>query len=168
MTEAALKPCPFCGGEAEIERLGDHRQSTIYQCTNCGCSLETSEEWGHGDRWNERARPAASGDLRERITGTIRGIYGVGVGTFAGGHQDKSINRAVDAILASLPSLDEEAIRSDERERCAVTAENHSFARDIEWWLTSTKKDVSAESCHSVADAIRSRAALQQQEGRET
>jgi hypothetical protein len=117
---AALKPCPFCGHEAEIERYGDRGRSTIYQCTFCSCNLETGEEWGHGRVWNERASPAASGDLRERITGTIRGIYGVGVGTFSGGHQDKSINRAVDAILAALPGLDEQAIRSDERERCVA------------------------------------------------
>lgn len=51
----ALAPCPFCGGEAEIERRGDRRQSTIYQCTSCGCTLETGEEWGHGERWNTRA-----------------------------------------------------------------------------------------------------------------
>jgi hypothetical protein len=49
-----LLPCPFCGSEAEIERLGNHRQSTIYACTDCGCSLETGEEWGHGRRWNTR------------------------------------------------------------------------------------------------------------------
>ena len=62
-------------------------------------------------------RPVASGDLRERIARIVGGIYGLGVGTFAGGHQDKSINRAVDAI-ASLPGLNEESIRSSERERC--------------------------------------------------
>lgn len=50
-----LLPCPFCGGEAEIERYGDPRQSTIYACANCGCRLETGEEWDHGTGWNERA-----------------------------------------------------------------------------------------------------------------
>jgi len=53
--EVALLPCPFCGSEAEIERRGDHRVSTIYQCTFCGCSLETGEEWSHGRDWNNRA-----------------------------------------------------------------------------------------------------------------
>ncbi|HEV7286687.1 MAG TPA: hypothetical protein VGN75_17685, partial [Kaistia sp.] len=53
----SLAPCPFCGNEAEIERLGDRRQSTIYSCTFCGCSLETGEEWGHGTDWNRRAAP---------------------------------------------------------------------------------------------------------------
>lgn len=51
-----LLPCPFCGSEAEIERYGDHRQSTIYACTMCGCRLETGEEWGHGENWNRRAK----------------------------------------------------------------------------------------------------------------
>ncbi len=55
-----LKPCPFCGNEAEIERYGTRRQSTIYTCTNCGCRLETGEEWGHGDDWNKRPTEAAA------------------------------------------------------------------------------------------------------------
>jgi Lar family restriction alleviation protein len=50
-----LKPCPFCGGEAEIERYGDHSRSTIYACTNCGCRLETGEEGDFGTDWNRRA-----------------------------------------------------------------------------------------------------------------
>ena len=49
-----LLPCPFCGGEAEIKRYGDRRQSTIYACTMCGCKLETGEEWDHGADWNRR------------------------------------------------------------------------------------------------------------------
>jgi Lar family restriction alleviation protein len=49
-----LQPCPFCGGEAEIERYGNRRQSTIYACTMCGCRLETNEERNFGARWNER------------------------------------------------------------------------------------------------------------------
>jgi Lar family restriction alleviation protein len=50
-----LLPCPFCGGEAEIERAGDHHRSTVYTCTYCGASLETGEEWNHGQMWNQRA-----------------------------------------------------------------------------------------------------------------
>lgn len=55
-----LLPCPFCGGEAHIERYGDRRQSTQYACDACGCSLETGEEWGHGAGWNKRAARATS------------------------------------------------------------------------------------------------------------
>ena len=53
--EPELLPCPFCGGEAEIVRLGDRRRSTQYNCTMCGCFLETGEDWGHGTAWNRRA-----------------------------------------------------------------------------------------------------------------
>lgn len=59
-----LKACPFCGGEAEIERVGNRRVSTVYQCTNCGCSLETGEEWGHGKGWNTRT-PAPDEEVVE-------------------------------------------------------------------------------------------------------
>lgn len=63
----ALKPCPFCGGEAEIERLGNARQSTIYSCTECGCSLETGEEWSHGRRWNDRAQTTSPAEKDAEI-----------------------------------------------------------------------------------------------------
>jgi hypothetical protein len=57
MLSEELLPCPFCGGSASIERYGNARQSTIYQCDNCSCSLETGEEWGHGRMWNARQSP---------------------------------------------------------------------------------------------------------------
>lgn len=43
--------------------------------------------------------PSSPG-LRAKVASIIRGIYGVGVGAYAGGHQDKSISSAVDAITA--------------------------------------------------------------------
>lgn len=49
-----LKPCPFCGGKAEISQLGDRRKSTVYSCLECGCKLETNEEFSHGKDWNGR------------------------------------------------------------------------------------------------------------------
>ena len=49
-----LLPCPFCSGQAEVERFGTPKQSTIYVCTDCGCKLETGEEWGFGREWNKR------------------------------------------------------------------------------------------------------------------
>jgi len=51
-----LKPCPFCDGEAEFERLGNHRQSCIVACTMCGARHESSDEGEHcGSSWNHRA-----------------------------------------------------------------------------------------------------------------
>lgn len=49
-----LKPCPFCGGSASFERIGDKRQSTIVRCDMCGCSLESGDEWNHCSSWNRR------------------------------------------------------------------------------------------------------------------
>lgn len=54
---AELKPCPFCGGRAEVEREGTSKQSCVVVCEDCGCRLE-SNEIGHGERWNRRADPA--------------------------------------------------------------------------------------------------------------
>lgn len=50
-----LKPCPFCGGEAEVESHGNHRQSTIISCGDCGVTHESGDEGEMvGRSWNER------------------------------------------------------------------------------------------------------------------
>jgi Lar family restriction alleviation protein len=52
----ALLPCPFCGGQAEIVRVGTRSQSTIIDCSDCGCRLESADEGDqYGDAWNRRA-----------------------------------------------------------------------------------------------------------------
>jgi len=54
-TEDILLPCPFCGGEAYFERIGDRRQSEIVRCEDCGCSLESSNTGGlKTTDWNNR------------------------------------------------------------------------------------------------------------------
>ena len=30
-----LKPCPFCGGEAELRMIGDMRYLLVYSCKDC-------------------------------------------------------------------------------------------------------------------------------------
>lgn len=53
-----LKPCPFCGFDAEFERLGDRRQSCIVACQNCGCRHESGDEGNFcGQSWNLRFTP---------------------------------------------------------------------------------------------------------------
>lgn len=51
-----LKPCPFCGGEAHIERMGTNRVSMQIECGNCGAEMETGETWiDENSAWNIRA-----------------------------------------------------------------------------------------------------------------
>ncbi|WP_167752812.1 Lar family restriction alleviation protein [Pusillimonas caeni] len=53
---ATLLPCPFCGGEAHIERIGTPRQSCQIACGNCGAWIETGEQGNEcGNAWNRRA-----------------------------------------------------------------------------------------------------------------
>ncbi|RVL48445.1 hypothetical protein CN138_08935 [Sinorhizobium meliloti] len=56
----------------------------------------------------------------------------------------------------------EEARRKAFEEAAAIAEEFH-FMKDIEWWLNSTKKEISAETCLLLAAAIRQRA---EEEGR--
>ncbi len=56
-----LKPCPFCGDAAEIERKGTRRASMIIACTMCGCRMESGDVYGFTKpeawAWNMRDKP---------------------------------------------------------------------------------------------------------------
>ena len=54
------------------------------------------------------------------------------------------------------------------RDAAAEVARNHCFGRDIEWWLTATKKEVAVEACRSVAAALRAALGNPMVEGNET
>lgn len=65
-----LLPCPFCGGEAEIIRVGDRCQSAQVGCTECSCTLESCDEGERsGWSWNTRTAPVAS----ERTVRVVEG-----------------------------------------------------------------------------------------------
>ncbi len=51
-----LKECPFCGGEAELLRKGDHRQSNQVSCMDCGAELEDGATFNYEGAWNTRPR----------------------------------------------------------------------------------------------------------------
>ena len=42
MIDFGLKPCPMCGGEAEVARLtqGPEEMTGVIRCTDCGLTLE--------------------------------------------------------------------------------------------------------------------------------
>lgn len=98
-----LKDCPFCGGEAEIERYGTPRMSTIYACQDCGCRLETGEEWGHGRQWNTRAAPQITPEVRFRMVhAAVAACDELAKLDGEDWVPTKYIGAAVDAVLATL------------------------------------------------------------------
>lgn len=60
---AEIKPCPFCGGEAELERnaieiigLGDWANSSFVSCTQCGAAMFSFDGIESPvEAWNRRA-----------------------------------------------------------------------------------------------------------------
>jgi hypothetical protein len=55
--DKALKDCPFCGAEPEIEQFGDNRKSMIIRCSDCGTSTECGSTEISRSRWNDRVKP---------------------------------------------------------------------------------------------------------------
>ena len=118
-----LRPCPFCGGKCEIERIGNRRQSTIYQCENCGCSLETGEEWEHGRDWNKRADDArlTAGDAAIKRVAELEIVNGHGVITWA--------RRALKA----------------EADLAAARAEIERLQSEAQGWIDARRKNLSKQ-----------------------
>ena len=51
-----LKPCPFCGGKAEIVSMGVDRQVSVVLCEECGGGTMLKETEAEAiDAWNRRA-----------------------------------------------------------------------------------------------------------------
>ena len=51
-----LKPCPFCGGEAEVYEEEDESQEWVYvRCVDCWARTDGNDtEIGARDAWNQR------------------------------------------------------------------------------------------------------------------
>lgn len=77
-TTMPLRPCPFCGSEAQIEKIGTARQSMIIACTNCGARVESGDVRGLTDpqawAWNIRDKRelAAEREAREKVEDDLR------------------------------------------------------------------------------------------------
>jgi hypothetical protein len=78
-TTAELKPCPFCGGAAEVKRIGnDHtkKRAVHIGCSTVGCSIEVrvaalkySHDWCEEKatgRWNARIESDLSEQLEQQ------------------------------------------------------------------------------------------------------
>lgn len=85
MTEP-LKPCPFCGGEAQIVRCNSGKYQCF--CRNCGCTQtmffdspeEVPEEWNARPFENEKDAEIAR--LRDALD-TIVGLFEINGGFWA-------------------------------------------------------------------------------------
>lgn len=49
--------CPFCGGSAEVRRMGTHRVSMIISCSECGANVECNATGLEQSQWNNRHNP---------------------------------------------------------------------------------------------------------------
>lgn len=60
MTDIDLKPCPFCGGEADISHDHTVEENHAYGCRRCGIWFDTFNSDEAFDAWN--ARTATKGE----------------------------------------------------------------------------------------------------------
>lgn len=68
VTVERLHPCPFCGGEPEIERVGTSRASCIVICSDCSARNESADVGQHSGRsWNRRSPAVDTAGLLARL-----------------------------------------------------------------------------------------------------
>ena len=56
MMAETLRPCPFCGGEAEFETYGGTACAVVCQSCRCGTpTMSLADDMAAVNRWNRRA-----------------------------------------------------------------------------------------------------------------
>lgn len=70
-----LKPCPFCGGKAELVNYGLTGRLKIVQCLDCGArtrAFDTEVKRGESacDAWNKRKKPKTAIDVHNKLIGS--------------------------------------------------------------------------------------------------
>ena len=133
-----LSRCPFCGGKAEIERMGSGRQSMIYSCTDCGVRLETSETFiGPHCSWNKR-------DV------TVSALYGYEAGIAANSRPQRADSapgerpkKTDDELVEAVPQLPSKRFKGvvNTPHGDASFHSEYEAARDYIWDAVSEKFD---------------------------
>lgn len=71
MTDIDLKPCPFCGGDAEIVHIndGENEGGSCVQCSRCLASSNVEFEFKENfiDNWNRRTEADTISALRAEV-----------------------------------------------------------------------------------------------------
>jgi len=149
-----LLPCPFCGGEAEFERMGTPRQSCIVVCGNCGARHESGDEGArNGTQWNRRAAaPAAPAtpddlpptELPDEIRVPLHRIWadiGYLIGRAKKGETDLAVHtvkslcdeleRAIRAALAAAPAAPAPDLEQLRRDLCVIGVVGSIDSHDV-------------------------------------
>jgi hypothetical protein len=102
MSDAEMKPCPFCGGKAELIDLGDagYRVACVSGHGWCQCEQIRATESGVIKSWNTRTLPADQVMVPVEL---IEAIAMIGVDFGYGNYvlEDKFIDQARDILQAS-------------------------------------------------------------------
>ena len=96
-----LEPCPFCGGEAEFERLGTPRVSCQVSCTMCGAHHESSDEGRNsGSSWNRRSVRSQLSAAEAKLKIAMEALEGI-----AGLIDDEDENPLATRVDAAIDAL---------------------------------------------------------------
>ena len=117
-----LKPCPFCGGEAQVEQHGRARVSCIVSCSECGCTLESNEQ-GAGHCWNMRSKEQNMTDTAQR---RAEALYA----DIADEHLDK--NYVIDTLYDYAQQARRDALEEAAKAQCMYCNDQDWEKRDSE------------------------------------
>lgn len=75
MSDYTLKPCPFCGGQADIENIGSGEVEDEYfymiSCEECGASAcfgdDSETKDGAISKWNRRVKMYVDNSNKEKV-----------------------------------------------------------------------------------------------------
>lgn len=110
MSDVKLLPCPFCGGESEIMRIGNcytKSRKAVVRCKGCNIqkvvgAIVNNLDWCEAnvvEQWNRRAPSAVERELRECLAKAVDMIE-MAQEAFGKGGEDEAVVEECRALLA--------------------------------------------------------------------
>lgn len=135
-----LKPCPFCGGEAEIIHLddGDNAGGSCVCCTKCQASgnVEFGRKENFVDNWNRRAHPsptpAADADRVRIAVELINAEINAPLTGSTHGAWDRGRIAGLKEALAALKSSEVEKMSAQRRDLIKSLAKAECGSRELD------------------------------------